>query len=201
MTSDIVKRQRTVPVQKVQELNWQRPVPERLINGAYFDRYDEVCRVSPLRPVRCRVAPPALSLLIINPRQSILLHVLEFYVQCVHSSHAHTLLWIRLSLIAVKFRWGVRLHNTRLDATVRAERLVFKFSVWKASAICSWPSYLMYSVIFGDINFYSALFTHQSTSYLKLTLRLLWRVAGYQMSLGWSAQLSPTNNEWVRVVL
>lgn len=104
MTSDIVKRQRTVPVQKVQELNWQRPVPERLINGAYFDRYDEVCRVSPLRPVRCRVAPPALSLLIINPRQSILLHVLEFYVQCVHSSHAHTLLWIRLSLIAVKFR-------------------------------------------------------------------------------------------------
>ncbi len=42
MTSDIVKRQRTVPTLKLQELHWQIAIPERLTNGAIFDRCDEV---------------------------------------------------------------------------------------------------------------------------------------------------------------
>ena len=42
MTSDIAKRQRTVPSSKAFEFNWRQPVSDDLINGAYFDRYDEV---------------------------------------------------------------------------------------------------------------------------------------------------------------
>nr|CAH8841140.1 unnamed protein product [Trichobilharzia regenti] len=41
MTSDIAKRQRTVPSAKAFEFIWKRPVPEILQNGEYFDRYDE----------------------------------------------------------------------------------------------------------------------------------------------------------------
>ncbi|TGZ47840.1 hypothetical protein CRM22_011021 [Opisthorchis felineus] len=41
MTSDIAKRQRTVPSAKAFEFNWRRPVPDVLQNGAFFDRLDE----------------------------------------------------------------------------------------------------------------------------------------------------------------
>ncbi|VEL32207.1 unnamed protein product [Protopolystoma xenopodis] len=41
MTSDIAKRQRTVPSAKAYEFVWRRPVPEALQKGAYFDRFDE----------------------------------------------------------------------------------------------------------------------------------------------------------------
>lgn len=42
MSSDIAKRQRTVPSTKVYDFVWRRPVPAALQAGAYFDRYDEV---------------------------------------------------------------------------------------------------------------------------------------------------------------
>lgn len=42
MTSDIAKRQRTVPSAKAFEFIWKRPVPEVLQTGEHFDRYDEV---------------------------------------------------------------------------------------------------------------------------------------------------------------
>ncbi|CAH8524048.1 unnamed protein product [Schistosoma haematobium] len=41
MTSDIAKRQRTVPSAKAFEFIWKRPVPEVLQTGEHFDRYDE----------------------------------------------------------------------------------------------------------------------------------------------------------------
>ncbi|THD22845.1 Phosphoinositide phospholipase C [Fasciola hepatica] len=41
MTSDIAKRQRTVPSAKAFEFNWRRPVPDVLQKGAMFDRFDE----------------------------------------------------------------------------------------------------------------------------------------------------------------
>lgn len=42
MSSDIAKRQRTVPSTKAYDFVWRRPVPAALQEGAYFDRYDEV---------------------------------------------------------------------------------------------------------------------------------------------------------------
>nr|CUU00320.1 hypothetical transcript [Hymenolepis microstoma] len=41
MSSDIAKRQRTVPSTKAYDFVWRRPVPAALQEGAYFDRYDE----------------------------------------------------------------------------------------------------------------------------------------------------------------
>ncbi|KAF6769154.1 hypothetical protein AHF37_11367 [Paragonimus kellicotti] len=46
MTSDIAKRQRTVPSAKAFEFNWRRPVPDVLQKGAVFDRFDEVSFMS-----------------------------------------------------------------------------------------------------------------------------------------------------------
>ncbi|CAL8095940.1 unnamed protein product [Calicophoron daubneyi] len=41
MTSDIAKRQRTVPSAKAFEFNWRRAVPDVLQKGAMFDRFDD----------------------------------------------------------------------------------------------------------------------------------------------------------------
>ncbi|CAH8615672.1 unnamed protein product [Dicrocoelium dendriticum] len=41
MTSDIARRQRTVPSARAFEFNWRRPVHSVLQNGALFDRFDE----------------------------------------------------------------------------------------------------------------------------------------------------------------
>uniref|UniRef100_A0A1I8I6F6 PH_14 domain-containing protein n=1 Tax=Macrostomum lignano TaxID=282301 RepID=A0A1I8I6F6_9PLAT len=41
MTSDIAKRQRTVPSAKAYDFNWRMPVAAHLMKGAVFDRYDE----------------------------------------------------------------------------------------------------------------------------------------------------------------
>lgn len=42
MTSDIAKRQRTVPSAKAFEFVWKRDVPYFLKTGEHFDRFDEV---------------------------------------------------------------------------------------------------------------------------------------------------------------
>lgn len=41
MSSDIAKRQRTVPSTKAYDFVWRRPVPTALREGSYFDRYEE----------------------------------------------------------------------------------------------------------------------------------------------------------------
>ncbi|KAL5111647.1 1-phosphatidylinositol 45-bisphosphate phosphodiesterase beta-4 [Taenia crassiceps] len=41
MSSDIAKRQRTVPSTKAYDFVWRRPVPVELREGSYFDRYEE----------------------------------------------------------------------------------------------------------------------------------------------------------------
>ncbi|VDK34487.1 unnamed protein product [Taenia asiatica] len=42
MSSDIAKRQRTVPSTKAYDFVWRRPVPAALQEGSYFDRYEEL---------------------------------------------------------------------------------------------------------------------------------------------------------------
>ncbi|RTG86266.1 uncharacterized protein DC041_0006712 [Schistosoma bovis] len=74
MTSDIAKRQRTVPSAKAFEFIWKRPVPEVLQTGEHFDRYDEDSQqleLSQISDVRSGTKPKKSNIELVNIRSYI----------------------------------------------------------------------------------------------------------------------------------
>ena len=119
MTSDIVKRQRTVPVAKVHELNWQRPVPDRLLNGAYFDRFDEVCG-----PLCLRYPHSSHRHSLIRATRPHFLFHLSFFLSSMFRVHTSDF-WIRLS--------------SRECVLRQAERCLLTASDIKSHLSLQWP--------------------------------------------------------------